>query len=127
MMLLLACREAQAQQATGRRGEPVERTADGGWFNYWTGKDSVGINYSVSPLKASGKLHIDLHTPDPGPFWIRISDASGKTVQQWKPEQLNYKLDMDLDIAQLPAGDYVCHICCGNDQNARSIAFQKSR
>jgi len=122
---VLTCIQVHAQQqsVTGRVGG--SKTAIAGSFRYWTGIDSVNVNYALSPVQPDKTLNIILHTPEPRPLWVYISDAAGRKVQEWKPAQPYYMLETTLNIAQLAPGDYVCHICWANDLNANTIPFQK--
>lgn len=86
-------------------------------------REKVNVNYEFTPKSPSAVASMMIHTPNPMPFWATITNASGKTVFTWKPEQQVYLYRANWDIAALPAGSYTVNLFMG-EQKGRIFHFQ---
>lgn len=81
-------------------------------------RERVNVNYALTPKNPTTVAHFTVHTPDAMPFWATVSDASGKTVYTWKPEQKVYLYNADWNIASLSAGTYTVKIYLETDKKS---------
>ncbi|GEM_PF-1883630 len=78
-----------------------------GHFNHKLGENrSVNVNYSFTPLNPTTEVNFVLHTPTPRPLSFTITDAAGKVVAEFKPEEHKYMEKGTLDVSNLKAGKY---------------------
>jgi len=81
-------------------------------------REAVNVNYSLSPKHPVDKAQFSLHTPDPMPFWANVTNASGKVVYTWKPENKVYLYNAAWDLSGLKAGDYTVNIYLDGQKNS---------
>lgn len=86
-------------------------------------RERVNVNYEFAPKAPSSAASMMIHTPNPMPFWATITNAAGKTVFTWKPEQQVYLYRANWDLKSLPAGSYTVNIFMG-EQKGRIYNFQ---
>ena len=82
----------------GMMGQFVVRDIPTGLFS----KDAVSNGFSIYPNPANNKLYITFDDPEMSAYYIRISDAAGRTMYML-PRPL---LQSGIDISKLPAGIY---------------------
>jgi len=112
---------AQTAKAVNLNEEAVKNyDGIGGSFLYKLNeRESLNVNYALTPKSPSNTAHFFIHTPDARPFSAKIADAKGKTVYTWQPQDQNYMYDADWDIASLKAGVYTVKVFMGKE--AKSI------
>jgi hypothetical protein len=112
--------KSEAQSSLGApQNTEYAKKFDGiaGHFEYaLNARERVNVNYSFSPLHPTDKASFLLHTPDPMPFWATVSDASGKVVYTWKPEQKVYLYKASWDLSKLKSGTYTVNIYLETDK-----------
>lgn len=86
-------------------------------------REKVNVNYEFSPKSPTAAASMMIHTPNPMPFWANITNAAGKVVFTWKPEQEVYLYRANWDISTLAAGSYTVNIFMG-EQKGRIFNFQ---
>ncbi len=97
------CQENANQKAI----ENAKALGYGGSFTHKIGDNrSVNVNYSFGPLVPTTEVNFMLYTPTPRPLSFVITDASGKVVAQFKPEQNKDIERGTLDVSNLKAGKY---------------------
>ena len=119
-----------AQSATvSTQNADAVKNYDGvmGNFSYaLSAKESLNVNYSLTPKNPTTVAHLMLHTPDPMPLSAKIMDATGKVVLSWKPEQKVYLYNADLNVSSLTAGTYTVNVFMGTDaKSIHSFNFNK--
>ena len=99
---------AVAQGMTNEEAIAHQKTLGySGYFNHKIGENrSVSVSYSFAPLTPTTEVNFVLHTPTPRPLSLTITDASGKVVAQFKPEENKYLEKGTLDVSGLKAGKY---------------------
>lgn len=85
-------------------------------------REKVNVNYEFAPKSPAAAASMMIHTPNPMPFWATITNASGKTVFTWKPEQQVYLYRVNWDLSVLPAGSYTVNLFMG-EQKGRIFNF----
>lgn len=89
-------------------------------------RERVNVNYGLKPKSPSAEATFSLHTPTPMPFTANVTDASGKVVKSWKPEQEAYIYDVKWDLSKLKPGEYYVNIFYnGSSERAFQFAFTK--
>jgi len=82
-----------------------------GHFDYKLNeRETMNVNYSLSPKTPVNKATFSIQTPDAMPFWANVTNAAGKVVYTWKPEQKVYLYHADWDLSKLSAGEYNVNI-----------------
>lgn len=115
------CQENANQKAI----EHAKTLGYAGSFTHKIGDNrSVNVNYSFSPLVPTTEVNFMLHTPTPRPLSFLITDASGKVVAQFKPEQNKDIEKGTLDVSNLKAGKYEYKIYWDKEV-AYKISFTK--
>jgi hypothetical protein len=106
--------KSEAQSSLGApQNTEYAKKFDGirGGFEYMPNpQEHLYVDYTFSPLHPTDKATFMLHTPDPMPFWATVSDASGKVVYTWKPEQKVYLYKTNWDLSKLKSGTYTVNI-----------------
>jgi len=96
-----------------------------GNFSYKIGENRfVNVNYYFAPVQPSTIVDFVLHTPNPRPLWLNVTDATGKVVAEWKPTEPKYRYVGQLDLTKLKPGKYNYNIYWESDL-AHSISFTK--
>ncbi|HTN17503.1 MAG TPA: hypothetical protein VL092_07485 [Chitinophagaceae bacterium] len=120
LTVLLGCfavTNAQSK-ATSNANEDAVKNYDGtaGHFEYaLNSRERVNVNYALTPKNPVNVAHFMIHTPDAMPFSATITDASGKTVYSWKPEQKVYLYNADWNVAALKSGSYTVKVFLQNE------------
>lgn len=89
-------------------------------------RERMNVNYSLSPKNPSSEALFLLHTPTPMPLTANVTDASGKVVYTWKPEQQVYMYNVRWDLSKLKPGKYDVNIFSnGSSEKVFQFVFVK--
>jgi hypothetical protein len=111
---------AQSSSVSSQNADAV-RNYDGimGHFDYvLNSRETMNVNYALTPKNLVNTAHLMLHTPDPMPLSAKIMDAAGKVVLTWVPETKVYLYNTELNIASLASGVYTVHFYMGTDSKS---------
>lgn len=73
-------------------------------------RERVNVNYALNPKNPTTVAHFMLHTPEAMPLWATVTDAAGKVVLTWKPEQKVYLYNADWNVSKLTSGTYTVNV-----------------
>lgn len=80
--------------------------------------EEMQVSYKLTPMSPEKNAHFVLHTPDAMPLHATISNAKGKEVYSWKPQQMVYLYESDWDLSGLKAGEYTVNLFMGTDKSS---------
>lgn len=109
---------SNAQSTVSAQNADAVKNYDGvsGRFGYALNeRETMNVNYSITPKNPTTVAHMMLHTPEAMPLSAKIMDASGKQVLSWMPEQKVYLYNVDLNVSKLSAGTYTVQLYMGAD------------
>lgn len=119
---------AQSSTVSTQNSDAV-KNYDGirGNFGYaLSSTESLNVNYSLTPKNPTSIAHLMLHTPDPMPLSANITNASGKVVLSWTPQEKVYLYNTDLNVSSLSAGVYTVNVYMGTENKSiHSFSFSK--
>jgi hypothetical protein len=80
------------------------------------------IMLDVFPVPAKDRINISASFKTIQPVLITLTDMSGKIMRQHS-EQAGVNYRSSLDVADLPAGNYIINITGSNEQAAKTISI----
>lgn len=120
---------SNAQSSISSQNAEAVKNYDGisGRFGYALNeRETMNVNYSITPKTPTTVAHLMLHTPEAMPLSAKIVDASGKEVLSWVPTQKVYLYNSDLNVSKLVAGTYTVQLFMGDDAKIiHSFNFSK--
>jgi len=96
-----------------------------GNFSYKIGENRyVNVNYYFTPAQPGTTVDFVLHTANPRPLSLKVTNTAGKVVAEWKPAEPKYRYTGQLDISKLKPGKYNYNIYWESNL-AHTIPFTK--
>lgn len=89
------------------------------------GEEHINVNYVLQPAPFINVLTVDLNTPDPMQLSVEVLNDAGAPVITWKPEQISYSYEKQIDISNLKAGTYKLVIYGEGNKKLHSVVFPK--
>ena len=72
------------------------------------------ILVELSPNPATDKVMVKFNLEDPADVSVNIMNITGQRVREVKQGQMNGRVNINIEVGDLPAGTYVCTVKAGN-------------
>lgn len=120
---------AQSSKPVNQNEEAVKNfDGTGGRFEFALNeRERVNVSYALTPKKPTATARFMIHTPMSTAFSAAIVDASGKTVYNWKPQDVAYAYDVNWNLSALAKGEYTVKIFLNNKaESVNEFTFSKN-
>jgi hypothetical protein len=81
-------------------------------------------NIKLYPSPASDFIRIETEWKQAVPFTVAILDMQGRTVRRWE-EPATKRYARTVPLTELPAGNYIIKLSCGDEQYTKRFAIYK--